>query len=192
MRGLAAIGVDPRHEFVQRAVRWLIRHQNADGGWGETCESYARPELAGRGPSIPRPDRVGAAGALRGGHDLGSGRRGGIDYLLRTSRTRRGRPALERTGFPRVFYLKYHLYALLPALGSGRLSPRACMTEPPVAPRCGAGLPRRVGRLDRRVARSVRRLLRPDAVAAVTPPFKLWPLLGRINYIGFRSLLIIC
>src|SRR5213595_3693864 len=25
----------------------------------------------------------------------------------------------------------------------------------------------------------------------VTPPFKLWPLLGRINYIGFRSLLII-
>ena len=27
--------------------------------------------------------------------------------------------------------------------------------------------------------------------AMVTPPFKLWPLLGRINYIGFRSLLII-
>jgi phospholipid/cholesterol/gamma-HCH transport system permease protein len=27
--------------------------------------------------------------------------------------------------------------------------------------------------------------------AIVTPPFKLWPLLGRINYIGFRSLLII-
>ena len=27
--------------------------------------------------------------------------------------------------------------------------------------------------------------------ALLTPPFKLWPLLGRINYIGFRSLLII-
>ena len=48
-----------------------------------------------------------------------------------------------------------------------------------------------MGRLDRRVAGSVRGLLRPDAVAAVTPPFKLWPLLGRIHYIGFRSLLII-
>jgi phospholipid/cholesterol/gamma-HCH transport system permease protein len=28
-------------------------------------------------------------------------------------------------------------------------------------------------------------------VALATPPFKLWPLLGRIHYIGFRSLLII-
>src|ERR1044071_3910380 len=28
-------------------------------------------------------------------------------------------------------------------------------------------------------------------VALVTPPFKLWPLLGRIHYIGYRSLLII-
>ena len=28
-------------------------------------------------------------------------------------------------------------------------------------------------------------------IALVTPPFRLWPLIGRINYIGFRSLLII-
>src|SRR5262249_7816759 len=27
--------------------------------------------------------------------------------------------------------------------------------------------------------------------ATVTPPYRLWPLVGRINYIGFRSLLII-
>src|SRR3989337_2341842 len=51
LRGLGAIGVDPRHEYVQRAVRWLTNHQNADGGWGETCESYDNPDLAGIGES---------------------------------------------------------------------------------------------------------------------------------------------
>ena len=90
---------DPRHEFVQRAVRWLIRHQNADGGWGETCESYARPSWPAAGVDA-EPDRVGAAGALRGGHDLGSGRTSGIDYLLRTSAGRGvGDPLWNGTGF---------------------------------------------------------------------------------------------
>src|SRR3989304_3251948 len=36
---------------VRRAVRWLVDKQNGDGGWGETCESYADPGLAGEGPS---------------------------------------------------------------------------------------------------------------------------------------------
>ena len=167
MRGLAAVGADPRQEFIQRAVRWLIRHQNADGGWGETCESYARPELAGRGPSMPEPDLVGAAGALRRGHDFGSGRAGGHRLSAPHAEAGRivGRPALERHRFSaRLLPQVPPLRALLPALGSGRLSPRACMTEPPIAPllRPFEGLGGWVV-CDRRVARSVRGLLRPDA-----------------------------
>ncbi|MGH2394706.1 MAG: squalene--hopene cyclase, partial [Candidatus Limnocylindria bacterium] len=53
LRGLRAIGEDLGQEYVQRAVRWLERCQNGDGGWGETCESYDRAELAGRGESTP-------------------------------------------------------------------------------------------------------------------------------------------
>ena len=49
LRGLSAIGEDLDQDYVQRALRWLERCQNPDGGWGETCESYDRPELAGRG-----------------------------------------------------------------------------------------------------------------------------------------------
>ena len=98
------------------------------------------------------------------------------------------------TGFPRVFYLKYHLYAqLFPALGAGRLPPRACMTEPAVAPalRPFEGLGR-LGDRDRRVARSLRQLpaagRRRARHAAVQAAARF---VGRIHYIGFSSLLII-
>ena len=100
IRGLAAVGVDPRQEFVQRALRWLIRRQNADGGWGETCESYARPELAGRGVD-PEPDRVGAAGAVRGGPTSGPAVTRHRLPAPTQRPDRRGRPALERHRLPR-------------------------------------------------------------------------------------------
>jgi squalene-hopene/tetraprenyl-beta-curcumene cyclase len=113
LRGLGAVGIDPRHEFVQRAVRWLLRRQNADGGWGETCESYVKPELAGRGVSIPSQTAWALLALFAAGHSSGPAVDQGIDYLLRTQRPDGGWEDLlwNGTGFPRVFYLKYHLYA---------------------------------------------------------------------------------
>jgi squalene-hopene/tetraprenyl-beta-curcumene cyclase len=113
LRGLAAIGVDPRHEFVQRAVRWLVRRQNTDGGWGETCESYTRPELAGRGVSTPSQTAWALLALFAAGHITGSAVDGGVAYLLSTQRPDGSWEdgLWNGTGFPRVFYLKYHLYA---------------------------------------------------------------------------------
>jgi squalene-hopene/tetraprenyl-beta-curcumene cyclase len=113
LRGLGAMGVDPRHEFVQRAVRWLLRRQNGDGGWGETCESYTRPELAGRGVSIPSQTAWALLGLFAAGHRSGPAVDTGVAYLLRTQQPDgTWEDAFwNGTGFPRVFYLKYHLYA---------------------------------------------------------------------------------
>lgn len=113
LRGLRALGEDPRQEYIQRAVAWLVRCQNPDGGWGETCESYDRPELAGRGESTPS-QTAWALLALLATDYRGPALERGVQYLLATQ----GADGTwedrwwNGTGFPRVFMLKYHLYAL--------------------------------------------------------------------------------
>ncbi|MGH7323390.1 MAG: squalene--hopene cyclase [Candidatus Rokuibacteriota bacterium] len=112
LRGLRAIGEDLRQDYVQRAIQWLTSHQNADGGWGETCESYDRPELAGRGESTPSQTAWALLALLAAGY-RGPSVEGGVRYLLATQ----GEDGVwadafwNGTGFPRVFMLKYHLYA---------------------------------------------------------------------------------
>src|SRR5438034_967458 len=113
LRGLRAIGEDLRHEYVQRAVRWLERRQNRDGGWGETCESYDDPEFAGVGASTPSQTAWALLGLFAAGRTSGPTVARGIEHLLRTQRSDGSWEDAfwNGTGFPRVFYLKYHLYA---------------------------------------------------------------------------------
>jgi squalene-hopene/tetraprenyl-beta-curcumene cyclase len=113
LRGLRAIGADLRHEHVQRAVRWLERQQNADGGWGETCESYDRPELAGRGPSTPSQTAWAMLALMAAGQRHGPRLERAARYLIETQRPDGAWDDVywNGTGFPRVFMLKYHLYA---------------------------------------------------------------------------------
>ncbi len=48
---LAAIGEDMTQPYIGRACDWLLAHQRADGGWGESCASYMDVEAVGRGPT---------------------------------------------------------------------------------------------------------------------------------------------
>lgn len=49
--GLVYAGFDPECDVVQRAVRWVLSVQNADGGFGESANSYLDRALMGKGPS---------------------------------------------------------------------------------------------------------------------------------------------
>ncbi|MGH7379165.1 MAG: squalene--hopene cyclase, partial [Candidatus Methylomirabilales bacterium] len=83
-----------------------------DGGWGESCDSYADPARAGTGPSTPSQTAWALMGLVAGGRARGETVARGIGYLLRTQ-GKDGRwtdPVFNGTGFPRVFYLRYHLY----------------------------------------------------------------------------------
>ncbi len=40
-------------DMIERAVAWLLSVQNPDGGWGESCHSYADESFAGIGRSTP-------------------------------------------------------------------------------------------------------------------------------------------
>ena len=112
LRGLQAIGEDVNAPYIRRAVRWLESCQNADGGWGETLLSYADPTLAGKGESLPSQTAWALLGLLAAGEAENPAVARGIRFLIETQRSDGSwdDPFWNATGFPRVFFLKYHLY----------------------------------------------------------------------------------
>ncbi len=113
LRGVGAIGEDCSQEYVGRAVAWLLSRQNEDGGWGETLASYDDPERAGRGDSLPSQTAWALLALFAAGHTSGPEVDAGVRYLIDTQGEDGSwdDPLWNGTGFPRVFYLKYHLYA---------------------------------------------------------------------------------
>jgi len=112
LTGLRAIGENLRQPYVRRAVQWLKDRQNEDGGWGETCDSYADPALTGRGPSTPSQTAWALLGLLAGEDALSAELVRGIDYLSRTQQADGTWDELHftGTGFPKHFYLRYYMY----------------------------------------------------------------------------------
>jgi squalene-hopene/tetraprenyl-beta-curcumene cyclase len=112
IRGLTSIGVGTNDPMVRRSAEWLKSVQNKDGGWGESCISYYDPSLKGRAPSTPSQTAWAVMGLICAGEARGPAVRAGIDYLIRTQ-TEDGtweEESFTGTGFPKVFFLRYHLY----------------------------------------------------------------------------------
>ena len=112
LRGLEAIGVDYHEPYVQQGAEWLRMVQNPDGGWGETCGSYDDPNTKGVGPSTPSQTGWAVAGLLAANDTRSDSVARGVAYLLRTQKKDGSwdEPYFTGTGFPRVFYLRYHMY----------------------------------------------------------------------------------
>jgi squalene-hopene/tetraprenyl-beta-curcumene cyclase len=131
-------GEDRRQDWIQRAARWMKSVQKPDGSFGESAMSYEDFSLKGLGPSTAS-QTAWAAMVLQetcgpGDPDL----KRAIQWLCDNQLTEReasdprrnpdGDPPgawVEReftgTGFPRVFYLRYHLYRLyFPIMAIGR------------------------------------------------------------------------
>jgi squalene-hopene/tetraprenyl-beta-curcumene cyclase len=110
---LNAVGVDHASTTMRKASSWLVSIQNADGGWGEDGSSY---KLYYRGyepaPSTASQTAWAMLGLMACGDVHHPAVTRGLDYLLRTQGSD-GFWDEERytaTGFPRVFYLRYHGY----------------------------------------------------------------------------------
>ena len=111
LRGLAASGENDREAHILRAGEWLRSIQNADGGWGESCASYDRGTYT-PGPSTPSQTAWAIMGLIAGGDSDSLSVRDGIEYLLDTQNSEGSwnEHLATGTGFPKVFYLNYHLY----------------------------------------------------------------------------------
>ena len=114
LRGLKAVGEPMESVRYQQAGRWLINHQNPDGGWGESCLSYDDPAAKGKGESTPSQTAwaLMALGSLEQVTDPAFRR--GVQRLLDTQLPDGGwaEGPFTGTGFPKVFYLKYHFYQI--------------------------------------------------------------------------------
>jgi squalene-hopene/tetraprenyl-beta-curcumene cyclase len=120
--GLAAAGVPTDDPAIRRGANWLLTHQHACGGWGESPGSYERPESRGQGPVTASQTAWAILGLLAAGLTHHKAAQRGIYYLLDTQRPDGGWDELEftGTGFPRVFYLRYHYYPIyFPLLALG-------------------------------------------------------------------------
>jgi squalene-hopene/tetraprenyl-beta-curcumene cyclase len=110
---LNAAGLDPQSEPVRRAVNWLESIQNADGGWGEDCDSY-RLDYSGHAKAASVASQTGWAllGLMAAGEAQSAAVARGIAWLQATQDDAGEWPEEHYTGggFPRVFYLRYHGY----------------------------------------------------------------------------------
>jgi squalene-hopene/tetraprenyl-beta-curcumene cyclase len=110
---LNAAGVDHGAPEMRKAANWLIAIQNADGGWGEDGSSY-RLDYKGYEPAPSTASQTAWAllGLMATGDTAHPAVQRGIAYLMKTQ----GQDGFwdearyTATGFPRVFYLRYHGY----------------------------------------------------------------------------------
>lgn len=121
LRGLEAIGVWNHEPQVQQAAEWLRSVQNSDGGWGESCASYDDPVTRGVGTSTPSQTAWAILGLLAAGDMRSDSLAKGVRWLIEQQRPdgswdeslgegSHRQAIITGTGFPRVFYLAYHLY----------------------------------------------------------------------------------
>jgi len=112
--GLRAIGIPADDPAVKRGVRWLRLYQQECGGWGETADSYEDPSLRGQGPPTASQTAWALLGLIAAGHADGPSASRGVAYLLETQQADGtwDEPYFTGTGFPRVFYLRYHYYRI--------------------------------------------------------------------------------
>jgi squalene-hopene/tetraprenyl-beta-curcumene cyclase len=113
LRGLLHGGEDLRQARFQRTAEWLRAKQNPDGGWGELPRSYDEPETKGQGPSTPSQTAWALMALFATGDRDSEAVQRGVAYLL-SLQEYDGSWKDEHwtgTGFPKVFYLRYHLYA---------------------------------------------------------------------------------
>jgi squalene-hopene/tetraprenyl-beta-curcumene cyclase len=110
---LNACGVRHDSPEIRRAAAWLISIQNEDGGWGEDGSSY-KLDYRGyeRAPSTASQTAWALLALMAAGEVNHTAVANGVRYLMR-NQNGEGLWDEERftaTGFPRVFYLRYHGY----------------------------------------------------------------------------------
>ena len=111
LRGLRAARAAAAGPAIQQAAQWLRSVQNADGGWGESCASYETNRFVAA-PSTASQTAWALLGLHAAGDTSSSAARRGLEWLVERQLPNGdwAEELMTGTGFPRAFYLQYHLY----------------------------------------------------------------------------------
>jgi len=111
LRALETVSLTAK-EYCQRAVRWLRTVQKSDGSFGESLRSYDEPATKGQGNSTASQTAWGLIGLLAGSDASDPAIQKAAAYLIQQQNGDGSwsEDEFTGTGFPCVFYLKYHLY----------------------------------------------------------------------------------
>jgi squalene-hopene/tetraprenyl-beta-curcumene cyclase len=114
LTGLSAVGVPVDDPAIQAGANWLLAHQHTSGGWGESPDSYEDPALRGIGTPTASQTAWAVMGLIAAGKMDEPAVVRGIRFLLDRQRPDGTwfEPEYTGTGFPLVFYLKYHYYSV--------------------------------------------------------------------------------
>ena len=111
LRALETVSLNAK-DYCKRAVNWLKSVQKPDGSFGESLRSYDEPKTKGQGVSTPSQTAWGLIGLLAAADAGDPAIAKAAEYLVRQQNNDGSWSESEftGTGFPCVFYLKYHLY----------------------------------------------------------------------------------
>jgi squalene-hopene/tetraprenyl-beta-curcumene cyclase len=114
LTGLRAVGEDMTRDYIRRATDWLLSVQKPDGSFGETADSYEDPSLKGTGESTASQTAWGAMALMASLGPRHDAVVRALDWLIahQDADGNWTENFYTGTGFPKVFYLKYHLYRL--------------------------------------------------------------------------------
>ena len=111
LRALETVSLTAQ-DYCARAVAWLRKVQKADGSFGESLLSYEMVSTKGQGNSTPSQTAWGLIGLLAAADpsDPAVGRAAAYLVDQQNANGSWSEDDFTGTGFPGVFYLKYHLY----------------------------------------------------------------------------------
>jgi squalene-hopene/tetraprenyl-beta-curcumene cyclase len=112
--GLAEVGMPADDPCMVAGANWLVSYQQASGAWGESADSYEDSRLKGQGPPTASQTAWALMGLLAAGWGEHHAVARGVRWLVEQQCDDGSwdEPEFTGTGFPRVFYLRYHLYRI--------------------------------------------------------------------------------